>query len=185
MVDRIGLISERSKQEARSGIKAVIYPESILGDWTDSYNKPWKWEIASVAKSQGIQIAIGANRQIGKDLWDNTLTLQNAASTTVIGARQTIPVSMYQPWHNAGYTSDWSRSTNIRIAGHDAMVLFCYEEHLPGIILSGIWRKRPEVIVAVSNSWWGKGGVAPVVQERHSESLAKLFGIPLLRAENT
>ncbi|MFD2274243.1 hypothetical protein ACFS07_33130 [Undibacterium arcticum] len=63
------------------------------------------------------------------------------------------------------------------------MVLFCYEEHLPGIILSGIWRKRPEVIVAVSNSWWGKGGVAPVVQERHSESLAKLFGIPLLRAE--
>ncbi|MFD2274244.1 hypothetical protein ACFS07_33135 [Undibacterium arcticum] len=76
MVDRIGLISERSKQEARSGIKAVIYPESILGDWTDSYNKPWKWEIASVAKSQGIQIAIGANRQIGKDLWDNTLTLQ-------------------------------------------------------------------------------------------------------------
>lgn len=184
VADRISAIAARAKQEARAGVKAVVYPEGILGDWTDSYKTVWDLEVVSASKTYGIEIGVGANIEARPGVWNNSLLVQRGRSGDSISARQTVPVSMYQPWHDAGYPADWTRSTSTTLAGHSVMVLFCYEEHLPGIVLSGILRKRPEVLLSVSNAWWGRESVVPVVQVRHAESMSRLFGIPLLRAEN-
>jgi apolipoprotein N-acyltransferase len=184
-VDRITAIGIEARKQTDSGAKAIIFPELILGDWNDSYQSAWDMEIAKASKRRNMEIAVGVAVEDSPGVMANTLKLVHKGETRSVHARQTVPVSMYQPWHDTGYPSNWSKSSVLEVAGKRAMVLFCYEEHLAGLMLMGLLRDRPDFILAVSNSWWGGKSASPAVQLRHSESIAKLFGLPLLRANNT
>lgn len=184
IIDRLFMIHDYAKVAAKKGIRTVIYPEGILADWKDAYQFTWRTEIESVAKKFNVNIAVGIDEEIGVKRYENAIKM-SSSSGVIARARQNIPANMQLPFTKTGFNSDWTRSTQINIGGHQAMIVFCYEEHLLGLLLMGMVDRKPDVMISVLNSWWAKDEeITRVVQRTHAESFARLFGIPLIRAEN-
>jgi predicted amidohydrolase len=92
--------------------------------------------------------------------------------------RVPIPVAM---WGN-GYTAAPLSPSVVRIDGHRAAVLLCYEQLLPITELLSL-AAHPDVILAPSNLYWAPASVyrAESVTVR---AWARLAGIPVLQAVN-
>lgn len=185
IVDRLFLIHDYAQVASKKGVKTIIYPEGILADWKDAYQFTWRTEIESVAKEYQLTIGVGVDEEIGVGRYENALKMTSSAPAILARARQNIPAKMQLPFSDTGFNSDWLRSTQVNIGKYKAMLVFCYEEHLFGLLLLGLFERRPDVMVTVLNSWWANDEkITREVQLRHAESFARLFAIPLIRSEN-
>jgi hypothetical protein len=186
VVDRMTLIGQTARQEAARGTTAIVFPELVLGSWSDNYRQVWDIEIRKQTRRSPVDVAVGAGTATAQGQMANSLLVAHAGHTEAVSARQTVPVSMYRPWEpRGGYAADWSRREMTTIGGKKALVLFCYEEYLPGLALSTLVRSKPDFILSVASTWWSAESSGRIVQKRHAESIAVLFGLPLVRAENT
>ena len=73
---------------------------------------------------------------------------------TWIDARQPMPVALWHPWSEDSFEADWTRSSQVEVEGVGRVwVSFCFEDVLPGFVLSAILHK-PDQIVSMANNWW-------------------------------
>ena len=130
---------------------------------------------------------------LGTDLPTSAGNFESAAiafypdgKTATALARQTAPFALWRPWQAAGYyTSDWAANNILTVKpGVRARIVFCYEEYIPILSLINEAIDAHNLVIVLSNTWASESELGPVIQARHSEGIAELFGKRLLRAEN-
>lgn len=166
---------------------AVIFPESIIQTYDPALFPILNMEILAHAAQAGQTVVLGMDLP---DKGGNFQTVATAIypdgrSATAI-ARQTVPVALWKPWQDKGsYLTDWTASNVISLKdGVKARIIFCYEEYIPLLSLINEAKDEHNLVVVLANTWASVDETAAVIQARHSEGIATLFGKRLLRAEN-
>lgn len=161
-----------------AGARISVYPENILGvvdrDTLQAYSS--------------LMPVLSGRLLLGVSLLDNaelTNALVDPYSELVITARVPMPVGSWRPWDAQNHhRSDIIKTNVFNMNGTPILFLFCAEEYMPFIWLSGLI-ERPQAIISVSNSWWAgpQSGVAQR-QSLHAALLSRMVGLPIYRAVN-
>ena len=190
-------LTRRAHAELVAGAKVIVLPEGAAGIWTmcEAY---WWRELNATAQDLGATVLVGALRptclesptkclvpgEAKATSYTNSLVVLGA-SAAAINARVPVPVLSWHPWRVPGHVRAHAGIGVHSVAGRRVAVLFCYEEMVPSLALVSFIASRPEVLVTVANHWWAHPRMTrPATQGRFSQSIARLFGVPLLRASN-
>jgi len=168
------------KRRLDAGDKLIVLPEEVAGKWRPATEFWWK-DIATSAKTFGSVVFVGTDIFEGVKFRDSLLVL--GATERHIASRQPIPIGLWRPWARESAIADWTKSGVVQLAGHEIAFSFCYEDLLIWPMMASMWN-RPSVIISVANNWFGKGLSEPDIQRQSIESMARLFGVSLLRAVN-
>jgi apolipoprotein N-acyltransferase len=168
------------KKRLDTGDKVIILPEEVAGKWRPATEFWWK-DIATSAKTSGSVVLIGTDIFEGAQFRDSLLVL--GATEGHIASRQPIPIGLWRPWARESAIADWTQSGVMQLAGRQVAFSFCYEDLLVWPMMASMWH-RPSVIISVANNWFGDGLSEPDIQRQSIESMARLFGVPLVRAVN-
>lgn len=186
--ERIVLIGEtvRKGVNANDGLRVIIFPEQILGRWDDRIHPIMlRTEIGNALDSQGVTILLGAELPIPDTRKaENALVVLSGHKPRYITARQSVPVSMWQPWSSEGIVSNWWKKGVHEIDGVKASFSICYEDFMIWPILADFLLDQPQVIVSAANGWWVRGTDEQQLQAQHIKTWGKIFGVPVLRALN-
>ena len=90
---------------------------------------------------------------------------------------------MWKPLSGDGVPLNLFGPGSIPVQGQRAAVLLCYEKLLVWPFLASAF-ENPTVLVTAANDYWAKDTPIPEIQEAGAQSLARLFGLPLLSAVN-
>jgi apolipoprotein N-acyltransferase len=168
------------KRRLDAGDKFIVLPEEVAGKWRPATEFWWN-EIAASAKTSGAIVLIGADLFDGPQFRDSLLV--RGATEGHIASRQPIPIGLWRPWAKGSAIADWTQSGVMQLRGHQVAFSFCYEDLLVWPMMASMWH-RPSVIISVANNWFGEGLSEPDIQRQSIESMARLFGVPLVRAVN-
>lgn len=165
-----------------SGARVIVLPEEIAGAWKPSHDFWWR-STERKAKGSGTTVLIGADLRSGKEFSDAVLAL-GKDDGVVLSARVPMPIGNWLFWNpGSSATTDIFGSGVRKIDGKKTAFSLCYEDFL-------IWAQfgwmidRPEVLVSMVNNWSVSGLAAQWHQTLSIESLARLGGVPLVRASN-
>lgn len=160
------------------GPPVSIYPENILG----VVDRGTLQTYSSLMPVLSGQLLLGASLLEQGEL---TNALVDPYSELVITARVPMPVGSWRPWDVENHhRSDILKTNVFNINGVLVLVLFCAEEYMPFIWLTGLIDK-PESIISASNSWWaGKNSAVAQRQSLHAALLSRIVGLPIYRAVN-
>ncbi|NIF78089.1 conjugal transfer protein TraB [Paraburkholderia sp. Cy-641] len=166
-----------------SGAGVVILPEEIAGLWRPAMSLWWRPDIEHMR-------AAGQTLVIGMDIGVTTTPFRYTDSAIITGAergrmdsRQPVPAALWKP---GGQTSAIRGSVDqpyLTIAGRRVAMSLCYED----LLWWPHWRTlldRPDVIVSQSNGWFDADLAVAGIQQQSIASVARLAGVPLLRATN-
>jgi len=164
-----------SSLAAKEGGRVVIFPEEVGGVWSPDYAKLWNLGDRSVTQI------------VGADMPYKGLIVLNAAIEAKSGlaiASARVPMPVGDWWFTGPSAKSNIFSNNVKtIDGVKSSFIFCYEEFLvyPLMIdsLSGA-----KAIISMANVWSSAGMPAQAIQRRSIELQARLYGLPLIRAEN-
>lgn len=165
----------------------VIYPESILGVYDPGIYKVLEIEVLLNARSSGQVVIVGSDVPTKNGNYESTAIAfyPDGKSATAV-ARQPVPVALWKPWQaKDSFETNWFANNILTLRdGIRARVIFCYEEWIPVLSLINEAMHDHQLVVVMSNTWAAKNPLAAEIQRRHSEGIARLFGRPLVRAEN-
>ena len=162
----------------------IVFPESVFDPLTAA-DRVALTPQALEAKRQGIVILAGAVLPDGTGGWRNTLMAFGASEGVVAEARVPMPMGN---WRLSGgvtprpFASDLAL-VETRHGPVSAAVSICYEDTLiwPHFgLLSG----RAVVLVSAGNAWATGGTRGDRTQQVSVHLLARLAGVPLVRAQN-
>lgn len=205
-------IAEDIKARAlTSTARVIVFPESVLPRWTPASDLFWA-DTISALRSAGKVVVIGAikpdgtpqsdydftaslaalheapavrrlSRQQERLAYTNGVVIRGAASSDFT-QRIPVPIGMWRPFTNTGAPLRLSHPVGIRIAGHTAAVLICYEQLIPWPALTA-FLDRPTIVIALANQFWVAGTAIPEVQRNTVRAWARLFDLPVVLASNT
>jgi hypothetical protein len=180
--DRRVRIVTAADEAFAAGARVVVLPEQIAGLWSD------RTELF-VRSYLEKDIDAGKTLVVGATLNDtghpfNAAMIISKDGTRAFLARQTVPVSMWHPWSAESYESSWLARGTDRIDGKLVAVSLCYEDFLFGLGLLSFLHDDPQVIVSIANGWWAANSNEVEVQRLHVASIARIFGVPLVRSIN-
>ncbi len=174
------------------GNHVVILPEETVGLWRPAVRFWWRPFIANLA-SRHQTVVFGAD--LPTDEANATAPTPNSSfrytdSAIVLGAahgrfdsRQPVPGGLWRPGARIsarlGTVEQQYTSVGEKLVGFS----ICYEDYL----LWPHWRlyvHRPDVLVSMANNWFARDLALPQIQRQSIESVARLSGVPLLRAAN-
>ncbi|WP_233849428.1 conjugal transfer protein TraB [Paraburkholderia sp. HD33-4] len=175
------------------GARVVVLPEEVIGLWRPSTRYWWSRYLEPLARTDrtlvlGVDLGDRESLRGHSDNEDYSLTYTDSA--VVLGAghgrfdsRQPVPAGLWRPWANVSATPGHVMQGYLHLAGRRAAFSICYEDFLwwPH------WRllvDRPDVFVGMSNEWFSADLALANIQQQSAESIAKLAGVPLLRAMN-
>ena len=162
----------------------LLLPESVLPGWSLIHEERWT-ETFQQLKRQQTGLLIGTTIPIpNSDANWNVLLSRGYSERLSYVQRVPVPLGM---WH-LGSTSDGfplmlRYPATIRIWGHRAGVLVCYEQFLVWPALQTL-SQNPDMLLAPSNLYWGQGTSLPAIQHISAQGWADLWGIPLYEATN-
>ncbi|MFI4941205.1 MAG: conjugal transfer protein TraB [Burkholderiales bacterium] len=168
------------KRRLDAGNKLIVLPEEVAGKWRPATEFWWK-DIATSAKTSGSVVLIGTDIFEGAQFRDSLLVL--GATEGHIASRQPIPIGLWRPWATESAIADWTHPGVMQLLDRQVAFSFCYEDLLVWPMMASMWH-RPSVIISVANNWFGDGLSEPDIQRQSIESMARLFGVPLVRAVN-
>lgn len=168
------------KRRLDAGDKLIVLPEEVAGKWRPATEFWWK-DIATFAKTSGSVVLIGTDIFEGAQFRDSLLIL--GATEGHIASRQPIPIGLWRPWARESAIADWTQPGVMQLGDREVAFSFCYEDLLIWPMMTSMWH-RPNVIISVANNWFGGGLSEPEIQRQSIESMARLFGTPLVRAVN-
>lgn len=177
-------IGQLSMAMMNAATDVIVFPESILSPLTPADQVAMSRAVIE-AERRGIVILAGVVEKTGPDSWRNAIQAFGAQTGTVDQSR--IPMPMGN-WRLSGgvparpFASDLAIIETRRGPYVTAMSI-CYEDTLiwPHF---GLLAGRADVMVSVSNSWATSATRGRVTQETSAKLLARLGGVPLVRAEN-
>lgn len=178
-------VAETSEKRISAGASVVIFPEQILGKWTDLGTGTFLTTMFAETIPDDNTVLIGAERELNHPgHYANSLFIYSNRKWQTVDARQTVPFSMWKPWDKATFPADWTRINVIDVGGKRVAVSICYEDFLAPLHLMAFFMDAPEAIVSVSNSWWTLGTDEIAIQYQHIDAIARIFGVPLISAKN-
>jgi hypothetical protein len=173
------------KDDASSGFRKIVLPESALGFWTPTVRRLWQQEL----KGSELTVLAGAS-VVQASGYDNVLvTITEHGSDIVYRQRMPVPGSMWQPWQvwtgdRSGTHPHLFENPVAQVGGTRIAPLICYEQLIVWPILQSMMH-NPDIIVAVGNGWWTAGTSVVAIQRASSEAWARLFAKPLVISFNT
>lgn len=185
--ERVGKIIRQLAAKADGSAEVLVFPETTLGTFDGTFAQLLQAEIIQPARQAGITVVMGMEvRNRAGERYNTVTAYYPDGNRSTVAQRQPAMVSMWAPWRKDGhYSADWLRKNHLELApGIKAAVTVCYEEYLPGLFLLSLLRERPQLAIAVSNSWAAKSVDLPAIQKTHFEGMARLFGLRMVRAEN-
>ena len=178
-----GLEAANAGFDGKDRVKLVVFPEAAIGVANESLPLLVRLEMQPVANHGNVSAFIGVDRAIDGRRQVSALVVQPNKPPAWIDARQPMPVALWHPWSEDSFEADWTRSSQVEVEGVGRVwVSFCFEDVLPGFVLSAILHK-PDQIVSMANNWWSTEDGSQA-QARSIESVARLFQIPLVRGVN-
>lgn len=180
--ERWRLITHEAEAAFAQGFRTVLMPEQIAGRWDDRANTFIHTSLAPWF-DKGNTLVLGAE-VIEQRTFGNAMLVLGVESDRIY-ARQTVPAAMWRPWSSLHYPSNWMREGKIQIAGKKVAVLMCYEDFIFSLGLLSFIGDKPEALLSIANAWWWAGDSNLIETQRlHAATLAKIFGVPLLRSIN-
>jgi hypothetical protein len=184
--DTLGAVerqAELSKILNMSNSKYVVLPETVAGWWGKIAENLWNDDTQKY-KDEGRTYFVGAEiGEKGTSRYFNVVQIRGANSGT-IAQRFPVPISMWRPFSKAGAIANWHGGNGmISIDGQKVGVLICYEPYLylPSFVTM---LNRPDIIIAVSNSWWCRDTNLPLISDKSVKSWGLLFDVPVLISKN-
>lgn len=184
-------LSKLVNAEADSSVELLVLPEQIGGWFTPQMESIWQRELKYSDVRSDQMILLGGERPLSDRLYANSLFVWLGDELLgTIGARQTVPVSMWRPYASSGTHApiDWFKSNlyKVPLQGKPvtAAFIFCYEELLMFPQLMTLASGRPYAMISVVNGWWSSPA-QQTLQRQHIQAWSKLFRLPLLRAVNS
>lgn len=180
-----GLLPFQRHQEmaksARQGVGqagVIVFPEQAGGEWTDRKLVFWH-----ELRNSNIPIIVGGDVKLP----DSDNQFLNAAidarnGYVIASARVPMPVGNWK-LEGASSKPDIFKANVKTLAGRKASFIFCYEETLVYPLAFDV-AAGAETIISMANTWSTAGTPARDMQRRSIEMQAKLYGLPLIRAEN-
>ena len=164
--------------------KIIVLPENALGIWDKKNINKWK-SIIEYAKKNKSTVISGAYFLTDNNKIESGIIGFGKTNKVLYHIRQPIPIAGWNPFSKNGLSVDWiSRGSRI-INGEKIAFVVCYEELLPGVILSSfIDFYPPNYIISVANNWVGKGTGEAHAQFNSLFIMSRLFGVPFLRSWN-
>jgi len=164
---------------SKSKARITVLPETVAGTWTSATTELWK---TVATHSSGI-IAIGAERLLPRNGYENGMVLMNKSGYSFFPQRVPVPVSMWKPWSKDGARADWFGSGVAQFDRHKIGYLICYEQLLvwPALITG---YNKPDMVLGLANGWWAKDTSIPGIQRMSIKSWARLFGWQMVDAIN-
>ncbi|MDE2343975.1 MAG: hypothetical protein KGL63_11415 [Betaproteobacteria bacterium] len=187
----MALLQQTLDEYGKSGVPArvLVLPEEIAGPWTAA--EAWWWQpLVNQLHRLNITLVLGAQQPTSQGLRNGALLFTPMGEFWQL-ARQPIPLAEWRFWEGppsgwrTGITGlPWSNGL-VQIQGRRVLLSFCFEDllALPVLATMGL-SQRPEILVSMANLWWAGGLNEPEVQRLTVEGWARLWGIPLVRAEN-
>lgn len=173
-----------------SGNQVVILPEETVGLWRASTRLWWVTYIAQLT-ARGQTVVLGADVQVDEaGELDARQILRHTDSALALGAhrgrldsRQPVPGGLWRPGAQASAALGSLAQRYLIIGSTHVAFSICYEDFL----LWPHWRlfvDRPDVLVSMANDWFAYDLALAQIQRQSVQSIARLVGVPLLRAVN-
>lgn len=165
----------------------VFWPESILGQYSPDLYPLLEMDVLRPAERRGQTTVIGIDIPLQGGKFENAaVAFYPDGRSAVAVARQPAPVSLWKPWRQEGtFLADWTASNMLSLLdGRRAAVIFCYEEYVPILYLINEALDKPDLYVALANTWAERSPVGAQIQTQHSLGVARLFGRPYVKSEN-
>lgn len=185
MSDRLTKIGRLVTGLGELGVRWIVLPESTISRWSPALDYIVQQEVVAAARKRGLLVWMGVNRtEPDGSRWVGVLEVKPDGTTTMHSARQPMPLSVWQPWRPDAVGTNWFATGMVPAPIGTVYLSLCFEDLIPGLLLWDIARDgRPIAIVSMANNWY----LPPYQRElqlRHIEGMAKLFGLPLMRAVN-
>ncbi|MDR2175237.1 MAG: hypothetical protein LBO82_04785 [Synergistaceae bacterium] len=168
---------------AKTTEKYIVLPETIAGWWGSPTEDLWR-PTTDLFASQGRTFFVGAETTLrGTKKYYNVVQIRGG-NTGTVRQRYTVPISMWNPFREDSVVADWFGGNGIaKVDGLSVGVLVCYEPFIYYPCLMTLTR-RPDVLVAISNSWWSRTTNIPMLSDKSVTSWALLFDVPLVLSKN-
>jgi apolipoprotein N-acyltransferase len=159
----------------------VVLPETAGGRWGAATRALW---LPLAGELGDRSVLLGAELPAGPG-YDNVLIALDATGDRVVyRQRMPVPVSMWKPWVSDGAAAHWFATPVFELRQQRVAAFICYEQLLVWPVLHSL-AYRPDVLVAIGNSWWAAGTSIPSIQTDTMEAWARLFDVPLVAAFNS
>lgn len=162
----------------------TVFPESVISRWSAATEAFWDSTFSQLGNQHRIAI-IGAGLPIAESAaYDNAALVINGTQSQAFLQRVPVPIGMWRPFGSGPSVPLRLRSRGaIDIAGERVAFLICYEQLLVWPVLHSA-AERPTLIVGMANQYWVRNTSIPEAQRASLKAWARLFGLPLLIAEN-
>jgi hypothetical protein len=189
VMQRLVRMGELSALQAdgQDTVKAVVFPETIIGLYDRSLQPAIDLELVSPTKAKGQTLVLGADLALGGNRFQNAaLIFRPDGSSNLLAARQTVPIAQWRPWsRGAHFPADWLATNTVDLGGgRRARFMFCHEEWMAVLHLLSEAREEHELVIAMANLWAAPDPTASYVQGAHTQGMALLFGRAYVRAVN-
>lgn len=169
--------------EKYEDVKYVVLPETVAGMWSDTTEFLWQ-PLTKSFKERGRTYIVGAEQLVaGSGKYYNVAQIRGA-NVDMLRQRIPVPISMYRPWDkNSGAIAAWDERRVTMIDGKRIAILICYEPYLmlPPLVS---FSASPEILIAISNSWWSKGSSLPALSDQTVKGWSLLFNVPYVISRN-
>lgn len=174
----------------QSNARVLLFPEHVVTQWNQATEAFWQESLDASASQHHTTVIIGAGIQRGgapnagrARRYYNVLIARGPETQAIYYQRIPVPIGMWKPLSGDGVPLNLFGPGSIPVQGQRAAVLLCYEKLLVWPFLSSAF-ENPTVLVTAANDYWAKDTPIPEIQEAGAQSLARLFGLPLLSAVN-
>lgn len=178
---RVGIIRKEITDQTLDGKEVLITAESVLGINTPGL-EPQLNLLSARAKRNNATLLVGVVHKTEGGLENSLLILGQDQGR--YDARQPVPLVMWNLWPTTNFKAHWFRAGIREIKGKRAAILICWEEWVPWPLLISSFG-NPEIILSASNHGWaGKDSGMWKKQTTSANALARLYGLPMIRAVN-
>lgn len=167
-----------------SPARIIAFPETVVSNWNAGTDLFWHRTIGAL-RDQGKTILVGANvfEEDGQHYY-NSVILRGANEHPNFVQRIPVPIAMWIPFSNKGVPLRLGGAGTLKIKGKNVAVVICYEHLLIWPIVAS-FADRPDLLLGTANDYWARHTTVPEIQHTCLDSWARLFGVPLLWAQNT
>lgn len=183
MYQRTQALQGAADHDFAAGAKVVILPEETLGTWRPAVRYWWTQYLERL-ELEGKTIVIGV------DLKASDRPLRYTDSAVIAGAgrgrfdsRIPMPIGSWRPGARVSTVLGTLGQPYLNIDGKVAAFSICYED----MLLWPHWRlwvTKPDVLIGMASNWFIAGRDLDHIQAQSATSIARLAGIPLMRAVN-
>jgi hypothetical protein len=167
-----------------SNAEVIVFPEGAIRQWNEAIEAFWEATLLQLGQTGKIAIIGAGLPSIGTFEYQNAALVIGGDRSRAFLQRIPVPIGMWKPFGTRnGVPLRLDGQGTIDVAGQRVAILICYEQLLVWpIVASAI--ERPTVLVGMANNAWTRNTNVPAGQRACMEAWARLFGLPMVVAEN-